>query len=386
MSPRYPPLNPQTRSGAYSASKAAVLLLSRQLAAEWGPRGVRSNAVLPGMIRTALSAKFYEEPGFEARRAAVTASRRIGEPVDIAEPVMFLASDRSAYVNGAELLVDGGLGCMLMDMVPAPGLQRHRASDEIPVTSRNVNMPNDIQCDLVVVGSGAAGLTTAITARKRGLNVVVIEKEPVFGGTTAISGGVLWIPLNAHGRKQNPDDSLEAVRTFMMNETGNYLRRRRRRRLPREWPAHGRVPRARDGDEIHPDALSRLPSRCSRRRRCRPLDTGGALRHTRTRQGHGAAEAAAEDHHLHGHDVQLVERRPETFLPRDEIAGLIRLCRQTPRGSYLGTGALRPRNRGHERQRAWPPAWRSRRSICQFRSSPAAPPKPCCARATGSSA
>ena len=50
-------LNPQTRSGAYSASKAGVLLLSRQLAAEWGPRGVRSNAVLPGMIRTALSAK-----------------------------------------------------------------------------------------------------------------------------------------------------------------------------------------------------------------------------------------------------------------------------------------------------------------------------------------
>ena len=83
-------------------------------------------------------------------------------------------------------------------------------------------MPNDIQCDLVVVGSGAAGLTTAITARKRGLNVVVIEKEPVFGGTTAISGGVLWIPLNSHGRKQNPGDSLEAVRTYMMSETGNY--------------------------------------------------------------------------------------------------------------------------------------------------------------------
>lgn len=114
-------LHPQTRSGAYSASKAGVLLLSKQLAAEWGPQGVRSNVVCPGMIRTALSATFYEQPGFEARRAAVTASRRVGEPVDIANPVLFLASDRSAYVNGAEIVVDGGLDCMLMDMVPRPG-------------------------------------------------------------------------------------------------------------------------------------------------------------------------------------------------------------------------------------------------------------------------
>lgn len=117
-------LHPQTRSGAYSASKAGVLLLSRQLAAEWGPRGVRSNAVCPGMIRTALSAKFYEAPGFEAARAAVTASRRVGEPGDIAEPCVFLLSDRAAYVNGTELLVDGGLGCMLMDMVPRPGFNQ----------------------------------------------------------------------------------------------------------------------------------------------------------------------------------------------------------------------------------------------------------------------
>jgi NAD(P)-dependent dehydrogenase (short-subunit alcohol dehydrogenase family) len=120
-------LHPQARSGSYSPSKAAVLLLSRQMAAEWGPQGVRSNAVCPGMIRTALSAKFYEEPGFEARRAAVTASRRVGEPIDIAEPVAFLASDRSAYMNGAELLVDGGLGCMLMDMVPRPGFNAAQA-------------------------------------------------------------------------------------------------------------------------------------------------------------------------------------------------------------------------------------------------------------------
>ena len=77
--------------------------------------------------------------------------------------------------------------------------------------------------DLIVIGSGAAGLATAITAKKRGLDVVVIEKEPVFGGTTALSGGVLWIPLGPHGRQQNPADTREAVRRYMMEETGSFF-------------------------------------------------------------------------------------------------------------------------------------------------------------------
>ncbi len=117
-------LFPQTNSGAYSASKAGVLLMSRQMAVEWGPQGIRSNAICPGMIRTALSAKFYEEPGFEQKRAAVTASRRVGEPQDIADVALFLASPRSAYVNGGEISVDGGMTSMLMDMVPRPGFNQ----------------------------------------------------------------------------------------------------------------------------------------------------------------------------------------------------------------------------------------------------------------------
>lgn len=84
-------------------------------------------------------------------------------------------------------------------------------------------MSMNFECDLLVVGSGAAGLSCAITAKKRGLDVVVIEKEPVFGGTTALSGGVLWVPLNSHGRQQNPQDTLDAVRTYMMQETGAYF-------------------------------------------------------------------------------------------------------------------------------------------------------------------
>ena len=84
-------------------------------------------------------------------------------------------------------------------------------------------MTQNVECDLLVVGSGAAGLSCAITAKKRGLDVVVLEKEPVFGGTTALSGGVLWIPLNHHGRQQNPGDTAAAVRTYLMQETGRFF-------------------------------------------------------------------------------------------------------------------------------------------------------------------
>ena len=83
-------------------------------------------------------------------------------------------------------------------------------------------MGNDRSCDVLVIGSGAGGLATAITARKSGLSVIVIEKEPVYGGTTAFSGGVLWIPGNRHGKANAPDDSIDAARTYMQEETGNF--------------------------------------------------------------------------------------------------------------------------------------------------------------------
>lgn len=114
-------LFPQSNSGAYSASKAGVLLMSRQMAVEWRQDNIRSNAVCPGMIRTSLSASFYAHPGIEEKRAAMTASRRIGEPEDIANAALFLLSDRSSYVNAEEINVNGGMNAMLMDMVPRPG-------------------------------------------------------------------------------------------------------------------------------------------------------------------------------------------------------------------------------------------------------------------------
>jgi NAD(P)-dependent dehydrogenase (short-subunit alcohol dehydrogenase family) len=96
-------------------------MLSRQLASEWGPMGIRSNVVSPGMVITPMSQAFYDTPGVTERRAAVTPARRVGMPQDIAEAVLFLASDRSSFVTGDEITVDGGYVRTLMNLVPRPG-------------------------------------------------------------------------------------------------------------------------------------------------------------------------------------------------------------------------------------------------------------------------
>jgi NAD(P)-dependent dehydrogenase (short-subunit alcohol dehydrogenase family) len=113
----------QGHSGAYSVSKAGVIMLSRQLASEWGPQGIRSNVVSPGMVITPMSQSFYDTPGVTERRTAVVPSRRIGMPQDIADAILYLASDRASYVNGDEITVDGGYANMLMNLVPRPGFE-----------------------------------------------------------------------------------------------------------------------------------------------------------------------------------------------------------------------------------------------------------------------
>lgn len=114
---------PQSFSGAYSASKAAVCMLSQQLAVEWGPRGIRSNVVSPGLIRTPMTQATYDTPGvLEARRALVP-RRRIGEPKDVADAVVFLSSARADYITGAEIVVDGGFIRGIMNSIPRPGFE-----------------------------------------------------------------------------------------------------------------------------------------------------------------------------------------------------------------------------------------------------------------------
>lgn len=110
--------------GAYSVAKAGVSMLARQLAVEWGPMGVRSNAVLPGLVYTPMVKAMYDTPGVSERRAAAVPSRRIGRPDDIAQAVLFLASPRASYINGAELLVDGGFTNNVMSLIPRTGYEK----------------------------------------------------------------------------------------------------------------------------------------------------------------------------------------------------------------------------------------------------------------------
>ena len=80
-------------------------------------------------------------------------------------------------------------------------------------------------CDVLVVGSGAGGLSAAVCAAELGLEVVVAEKEPVFGGTTAMSAGVIWIPCSSHARRAGVEDSRESALAYLVNEVGNRLDR-----------------------------------------------------------------------------------------------------------------------------------------------------------------
>lgn len=93
---------------AYALAKAGVAQLARNLAVEWGPRGVRVNAISPGFIRTELSAPLLANEAFMARRMAMTPLRRPGEVEEVAGAAVFLASPAGAFVTGHNLVVDGG--------------------------------------------------------------------------------------------------------------------------------------------------------------------------------------------------------------------------------------------------------------------------------------
>ena len=111
---------PGPNSGAYSSTKAAVIHLSRQMAIEWGAAGIRVNSVAPGIIDDGMSAPILADPEVRATRSARTPSRRLGTAADIAKAVMWLCSEDADYVNGHNLVVDGGVASTAMAGMPRP--------------------------------------------------------------------------------------------------------------------------------------------------------------------------------------------------------------------------------------------------------------------------
>ncbi len=102
-------LRPSALLGIYSVSKAALIMLTRVLALELGPQGIRVNAIAPGVIRTEFSRPLWESEPMRQRVLQATPLRAVGEVGDVVGAALYLASDLAAYVNGAVLTVDGGM-------------------------------------------------------------------------------------------------------------------------------------------------------------------------------------------------------------------------------------------------------------------------------------
>lgn len=94
--------------GMYGLTKAALIQLARNLAVEWGPDGVRVNALAPGVIATSWAKNILSNPEASARRLQMTPLRRIGEPWEVAAAALFLAGPGAGFVTGQVLAIDGG--------------------------------------------------------------------------------------------------------------------------------------------------------------------------------------------------------------------------------------------------------------------------------------
>ena len=96
------------QAASYCASKGGIRLLTKSLAAEYGPLGIRVNSIHPGIIETVMTKGLLENKKVKQGMLAKLPLKRTGKPVDIAGPVVFLASDAATYITGEEIIVDGG--------------------------------------------------------------------------------------------------------------------------------------------------------------------------------------------------------------------------------------------------------------------------------------
>jgi NAD(P)-dependent dehydrogenase (short-subunit alcohol dehydrogenase family) len=109
---------PAPGAGAYNAAKAALASLTEQMALEWGPEGIRVNAIAPGLVSGTRFTPNSTDPDTQRKRQPVVPLRRTGRAEDIAPVVVFLMSDAARYITGQVLKVDGGLGVALQTFIP----------------------------------------------------------------------------------------------------------------------------------------------------------------------------------------------------------------------------------------------------------------------------
>jgi len=113
-------LVPAALGGAYGSTKAALQLLTQQMAVEWGPSGIRVNAVAPGFIDAGMSEPIYADPETRRVRSGGVPLKRLGTAEEVADAVLFLLSDRAAYITGHNLVVDGGVNMNVLALLPRP--------------------------------------------------------------------------------------------------------------------------------------------------------------------------------------------------------------------------------------------------------------------------
>jgi len=111
---------PLANGGAYSVGKAGLLMMTRMLALELAEHGIRCNSVSPGLVHTPATEMAYGDKAVGEGRRRMVPTGRVAGPADLANVIAFLASDRAGYVNGQDILVDGGLSQTLMSLVPKP--------------------------------------------------------------------------------------------------------------------------------------------------------------------------------------------------------------------------------------------------------------------------
>ena len=111
-------IHPAPGGGAYGASKAGLAQMTELMSVEWGPYGIRVNAVAPGFIDAGMSAPFFKDEAVREKRTGGVPLGRLGTAADVAQTVLYLGSEEAPYITGQEIVIDGGVINSVLAQLP----------------------------------------------------------------------------------------------------------------------------------------------------------------------------------------------------------------------------------------------------------------------------